>query len=305
MKILISGSSGLIGTALIEHLSDQGNDVCSLVRDKSAIGSTRIFWDPERQETEKERLEGFDAVIHLAGENLTHGRWTEETKKKIWTSRVRGTSFLTETILSLSCPPQVFVSASAVGYYGNRGNEELDENSWSGKGFLAELCRAWEEAAEPVGSRGTKLILARLGVVLDARGGMLKQMLRPFRLGVGGKLGSGSQYMSWITLDDAVRALSFCLFSSLSGAVNIVAPEPVTNLEFTRKLGWLLLRPTFFAIPRVVLSLALGEIADEMLLSSTRAYPEKLVSSAFSFHHPNIDLALRHCLATRPNCLLR
>lgn len=295
MKVLVSGAGGLIGTGLVQSLRAQGNEVRCLKR--GVAGGDVISWDPEAGRLDARALEGLDAVVHLAGENIAAGRWTPARKQRILASRVRGTWLLSQTLAQLARPPQVLICASAVGYYGDRGAEELREDSPPGQGFLAEVCRAWEEAAEPARAAGVRTIHLRFGMVLSAAGGALARMLPPFRLGLGGRIGNGQQYLSWINLDDAVRALGHLLeHPDLSGPFNAVSPHPCTNAEFTRALGQVLHRPTVFPVPVWVLRLVLGEMARELLLASTRAVPARLLESGFRFEHPELVGALRYLL---------
>jgi uncharacterized protein (TIGR01777 family) len=260
-------------------------------------GSGEIAWDPERGSIDREGLEGIAAVVHLAGENIGQ-RWTPEVRRRIVESRVRGTRLLAETLASLRAPPEVLVSASAVGYYGDRGDESLDESSSSGGDFLAGVVRGWEEAAKPAASAGIRVVHPRFGVILSPDGGALARMLPAFRLGIGGRMGSGRQWMSWIALDDAVDAIRYLIASTdLHGPVNVTAPEAITNEGFTRSLGRALGRPTLLAIPAVALRLAFGEMAVETLLASQRARPERLLGARFSFRHPRLDDALKALLA--------
>jgi hypothetical protein len=256
-----------------------------------------LFWNPATGEIEAEKLEGFDAVVHLAGENLSEGRWTEERKRRIRDSRIRGTELLSRSLASLDKRPEVLISASATGFYGNRGDDVLTEKSAAGSDFLADLCREWETATRPASEAGIRVLNARFGVVLSAKGGALPRMLTPFKLGLGGKIGDGRQFVSWISLEDAVNAILFGLEErALAGPVNIVAPEPVTNTELTRILGAQLSRPTFLAVPRFAMRLAFGELADEVLLSSARVMPERLLDQGFQFRFPTLSLALKQAL---------
>jgi uncharacterized protein len=295
MNILLSGASGFVGTALSAFLTTGGHTVTHLVRGQPRPDTHDIVWDPRQGIADLARLEGFDAVIHLAGENI-FGRWTAEKRARIRDSRVMGTTTLCETLARLSSPPKVLVSASAVGYYGHRGDEVLTEESPAGRGFLAEVCQAWEEATVAVQAR-MRVVQTRFGIILSPSGGALRQMLIPFRLGLGGVIGSGEQYMSWVTLDDVLGAIHHALITeSVRGPMNVTAPHSVTNREFTTTLGRVLKRPTVLPLPAGMLRLALGDMADELLLSSTRVQPHQLEHTHYPFRQPELDGALRHIL---------
>lgn len=300
MKIVVSGASGLIGSAVVERLSraSEGgpHQIARLVRRPGAGSGAEIPWSPAEHRLDPAALEGVDAVIHLAGESVASGRWTAEKKARIHDSRVQGTRLLCQTLARLSRPPRVLLSASAIGYYGDRSDEELDETSSPGSGFLAQVCRDWEAATGPATEAGIRTVRMRLGVVLSRRGGALAQMLPLFRLGLGGRLGHGRQYISWITLEDAVEAIVFLLTAMIDGPVNLVAPEPITNQRSTQALGQAVHRPALLPAPAFVLRLALGEVADEMLLSSTRALPRRLAESGFQFGDRTIEAALNRVL---------
>jgi len=296
MKILVSGARGLIGTALVSFLTTGGHSVTRLVRSQPRPGAQEILWDPKHGVDDIARLEGFDAIVHLAGENIV-GRWTPEKRARIHDSRVTGTKTLCDALARLSSPPKVLVSASAIGYYGSRGDEVLTEESAVGQGFLPEVCYAWEEANLPAVQKGIRVVTARIGVVLSPSGGALAKMLLPFRLGLGGMVGAGTQYMSWVTLDDTVGAIHHALITDpVRGPVNITAPLPVTNSDFTTTLGHVLRRPTVLSLPTAVVRLALGDVADELLLSSTRVMPQQLLDTHYPFRHPELEVALRHLL---------
>jgi uncharacterized protein (TIGR01777 family) len=295
MKVLVTGSSGLIGSAVVENLIAGGHSVIRLVR--RAPGQNEIHWDPAAGTIDAAGLEGLDAVVHLAGENVAQGRWTQEKKKRIRDSRVEGTRILCNALSGLVQPPRVLVAASAIGYYGARGDEVLTEESPPGSGFLSDVCRQWEAATAPAAQRGIRVVNLRIGIVLSSKGGALAKMLLPFKLGVGGRVGSGKQYMSWIALDDVVGAIDHAIANdSLSGPVNAVAPNPVTNYEFTKALGKVLEKPTLFPMPAFAAHLALGEIADELLLASTRVEPRRLLATGYKFLFPELEGALRHLL---------
>ena len=256
-----------------------------------------MFWDPAKAYVDTTKLENKDAVVHLAGESIAE-RWTPKKKIRIQESRVRGTHLLCEALRQLEHPPKVLVSGSAIGYYGDRGDEVLREESPPGSGFLAEVCKQWEEATEPASRCGIRVAHLRTGIVLSAKGGALAKMLPPFRMGVGGKIGSGKQYMSWIAVDDHIAAIQHIIANpALQGPLNAVGANPVTNLEFTRTLGKVLSRPAIFPLPAFAVRLAFGEMGKELLLASQRVEPARLKSSGFSFRFPDLEAALRHVLA--------
>jgi uncharacterized protein (TIGR01777 family) len=296
MKLLISGSHGLVGTALVKSLEPEGHEIFRLVRHAPG-DDLEIEWSPDRYSIALARLEGFDAVVHLAGENIASGRWNEEKKRRIRESRVKGTKLLSDALANLTRPPKTLISASAVGYYGNRGDELLTETSAPGDDFLAGVCVEWEKATGLAVEKGIRVVNTRFGIILDSEGGALQKMLTPFRMGLGGKIGSGKQWMSWIALDDVVGAIRLALTNeTLRGPVNVVAPNPVRNAEFTKTLGKALSRPTLFPIPAFGVRLVFGEMADALLLSSQRVEPARLKATAYSFKHSQLESALVHLL---------
>jgi len=291
MKVLVSGSTGLIGTALVRALEAGVHSVVRLVRGAAQPGG--IVWDPLAGKLDPAAIEGIDAAVHLAGENIASGRWTAAKKQRIRESRVQGTKLLAETLAKLQKPPAVFLSGSAIGWYANRGDEVVREEAPAGSGFLADVCRQWEAAGEAVLARGIRLLKLRTGVVLSGEGGVLARMLPPFRLGMGGRVGDGKQWMSWIAIDDVVAAILHAIAKKeLAGPVNFVSPAPVTNAEFTRTLGHLLGRPTIVPMPAFAARWAFGEMADELLLASTRVEPRKLAASGYGFRYPDLESAL-------------
>jgi uncharacterized protein len=300
VKILVTGSSGLIGSALIPYLSARDHAVVRLVRSQTQQGGDAIRWDPVAGTLDQAAIEGLDAVVHLAGEDISSGTWTAAKKARIRQSRVEGTRLLAQALGSLDRPPRVLACASAIGYYGDRGDEILTEESEPGTGFLASVCRDWEGAAMPAAEAGIRVVHLRIGVVLSAEGGALARMLGPFRMGMGGPLGSGRQYVSWVAVDDALEAIGHVLSAqTLRGAVNVASPRPVTQSEFARTLGRVLGRPTVLGMPAFAVRLMFGEMANELLLSSQRLDPARLLSSGFEFRFPELEAALRHLLAGR------
>jgi uncharacterized protein len=294
MKILVTGASGLIGSALVPSLTAAGHTVTRLVRSKPRPGEIR--WDPLGGDIDKAGLEGQEAVIHLAGESIA-GRWTAKKKEEIRESRVKGTKLLAESLSRLANPPKVLLCASAIGYYGDRGQELLKEESPAGSGFLAKVCREWEAAADRAVRESIRVVRLRNGIVLSAAGGALKTMLLPFKFGVGGKIGSGMQYMSWIAIDDVLGIIHLAITNdTLRGPVNVVAPNPVTNLVFTKTLGRVIGRPTVLPMPAFAARLVLGEMAQELLLASTRVTPKRLLAADYHFKFPQLEPALRSIL---------
>jgi uncharacterized protein (TIGR01777 family) len=295
MKVLIAGASGLVGTALAAALTNDGNEVTRLVRSAPRFGE--VEWHPNHDSIDPAKLQGFDAIINLAGESIAGARWTDEQKKKIHDSRVNGTHLLSEAIAKLASKPRVFLCASATGFYGDRDDEVLDERSESGGGFLAGVCREWEKASEPAAKADVRVVNLRFGPILAKEGGMLAKLLTPFKMGMGGKVGSGKQYISWVAIEDAVRATLMALNNEfIKGPLNVVSPNPVTNDIFTKTLGHVLSRPTMMAIPVFAARLAFGEMADEMLLVSQRVEPKKLNNAGFEFQFPELQGALQRYL---------
>lgn len=297
MRVLISGSHGLIGSALREALLADGATVGRLVRRKDQAAGGDVYWNYEAGEADLARMDGCDAVVHLAGESLAAGRWTPARKTAIRWSREDGTRHLAQCLAALERKPAVLVSASAVGFYGDTGSTALNEAAPAGRGFLAEVCESWEAAAAPARETGIRVVHPRLGVVLSRKGGALEKMLMPFRLGLGGPLGGGSQYMSWVHIDDVVAALRLLIARfDISGPVNVTTPHPVTNREFTKALAKALGRPAIIPVPGFALRLALGEMAGEALLASNRVVPARLQQADFAFRFSHLPDALRDIL---------
>lgn len=297
MKILVTGSTGFVGSALVPFLKIAGHQVIKLVRTRANLLPDEIAWDLDRGVISPEALEGIEGVVHLAGENIADSRWDEAKKKRILDSRAKGTRLLCEALSSLKNPPKVLVSASATGYYGSRGDEKLTEQSLAGSGFLAYVCKEWEAATKPACDKSIRVVNLRIGIVLSPKGGVLKKMLLPFKWGFGGPLGSGKQYMSWIAMDDLLMIIGTALQQeSIKGPINAVSPNPVNNLEFTREMGKVLHRPTFMRLPEFVLRTLFGEAADEILLASARVYPRALLNAGFLFAYPTLEGALSYLL---------
>ncbi len=293
-RVIVTGATGLVGLPLVAALEQAGAQVIRGVR-RPARDAHEIYWNGEAGEIEAGKLEGAAAVIHLAGENIAGRRWSEAFKREIRDSRIKGTRLIADAITHASNKPRALICASAIGYYGNRGDEVLTEQSPPGRDFLADVCRDWEAACQPARDAGVRVVNARIGVILSAKGGALAKMVTPFKLGLGGKIGDGRQYMSWIALDDVVGALAFLTASpQVSGPVNLTAPHPVTNAEFTKTLGHVLSRPTIFPMPAFAARLAFGEMADALLLSSTRVSPQALATAGYGFRYPQVEAALRH-----------
>jgi len=297
MKIVVSGSTGLVGSALTPVLAALGHDVVPLVRRRPAAGERVLAWDPERGMIDCDGLEGIDAAIHLAGENL-FGRWSPAKKQRIRESRVQGTRLLSDALAGLTRPPKTLLAASAIGYYGDRGDEAVSEWSAPGEDFLAYVSRDWEGATTAAARAGIRVVNMRFGVVLTMAGGALAKMLPAFRLGLGGRVGSGNQYLSWITLDDTLNAIVHVLATPrLVGPVNLTAPNPVTNREFTRALGKVLRRPAVLTVPTFALRIVFGTEGAAMLQSGQRVLPGCLQASGFQFRFDTLEPALRHLLA--------
>jgi len=294
MRIAITGASGFIGTALTAHFENQGHEVLKVGR--KASQSIDLVRNIDVGELDATKFEALDVVIHLAGENLSRGRWTRRRKRSILQSRTLSTDLLSNTLAQLDDPPKVLLVASAVGYYGSRGTEIMDETSSAGEGFLADVCRAWEAAADPARAAGIRVVHARHGIVLG-KGGALQLMALPFKMGLGGRIGSGDQFMPWIALTDVAAAYDFLIHDEdVEGPVNFVAPEQVTNREFTRALGKTLQRPTVFPLPAPIARAIFGAMADELLLASTRVEPKVLDSAGYEYTYPNLNQALQAAL---------
>lgn len=295
MKVAITGSSGLIGSSLISFLAEKSVTTSKIVREKPEDDD--ISWKPEGGDWDSAFSGGIDGIVHLAGENIASGKWSRKKKAKIRNSRIDGTKRLCKHILGLPIPPSVFVCASAIGYYGDRGIEFLNEDSSGGNGFLPDVCLGWEEATESVSKAGIRVVNVRFGVVLSKDGGALAKMLTPFKMKMGGKIGSGAQFMSWVARDDATGAIYHTLITdSLKGPVNVTAPSPVTNKEFTNTLGKVLNVPTVVPMPAFAAKLAFGEMAKDLLLASTKVAPKRLVDSGYKFQYPELEPALKHIL---------
>lgn len=296
MIVALTGASGLVGSAVISKLEAAGHEVRRLVR-RSARGPVEIEWDPERDSIDSEALAQVDALIHLAGESIAAGRWSKARKQRILDSRVLGTSLIARAIAGMERGPRVLLCASAIGFYGDRGEEELGEEATAGDEFLSRVCTRWEDAAAPAREAGLRVAHFRLGIVLSASGGALTSMLPPFRMGLGGILGNGRQWWSWIDVDDVAGAFLWALENeSAQGIYNCVAPEPTRNRDFTKTLGRVLGRPTFLPAPAFALKLLLGEMAEPLLLGSTRAIPRRLNDEGYRFAHPDLENSLRRHL---------
>ena len=296
MRVLITGASGLIGTALQKSFAEKGYEMLLASR-KETSDEQHIQWSIEDGFADPEKLEGIDAVVHLAGESVSGLRWTEDKKKGIRDSRVLGTRNVVDAISKLKHKPKVFVAASAIGFYGERGDDEVTESSAAGDNFLAEVSKAWESESRRAEDAGIRTVLLRTGIVLSKDGGALATMLTPFKLGVGGVVGSGKQWMSWISLDDHVAVINFAIENeNLRGAVNAVSPNPVTNQEFTKTLGEVLYRPTFLPLPEFAVSMVFGEMGDALLLASTKVLPKRLEDAGFEFKYPELKAAIQNAV---------
>jgi len=296
MRILITGASGLIGTALQRSFDEIGHELLLASR-KEAKDSQHIQWDVEKGFSEPERLEGVDAVVHLAGESVFGLSWSDAKKKAIRDSRVDGTRSVVEAISKLKARPNVLVAASAIGFYGDRGDEEMTESSAAGDTFLAEVSKEWESEARRAEDAGIRTVLLRTGIILSKDGGALGTMLLPFKLGIGGVVGSGKQWMSWISIDDHIRVINYAIeYENVRGAVNSVSPNPVTNGEFTKTLGEVLYRPTILPLPSFAVNMVFGEMGDALLLASTRVVPKRLEDAGFEFKYPELKTAIEHAV---------
>ena len=297
MKIIISGSTGLIGEALVAHLAGAGHDVVRLMRGSADPAAGEALWEPARRLLDPAILNGADAVVNLNGRNIGAGRWNDTVKAELRSSRLDSTCTIAAAILGADKPPALLVNASASGYYGDRGDEELDESASPGSGFLADLCRDWEAAAMTAASEQTRVVMLRLGMVIAGDGGALEKMLLPFKLGLGGRIGSGRQFWPWISLADVPGVVDFALaHRDLSGPVNLVAPQATRCSEFVDTLGSVLHRPTVLPLPAFAARAALGEMAESLLLASARVQPAALESAGYAFQHPNLEEALRAAL---------
>jgi len=295
MQVAISGASGLVGSALRKKLQGEGHNVIPMVRKPSS--DEEIYWNPSSGKIDTKLLEGIDAVVHLAGESIAEGRWNVEKKRRIRESRVKGTELIANSLAELDNKPKVFVCASAIGFYGAGRPESLDETAGHGDDFLAEVCQEWEAACKPAISAGIRTVHARFGVILSKNGGALSKMLFPFKMGGGGIVGNGKQVWSWVSVDDTIGALVHAIENdSVSGPVNVTAPNASTNAEFTKTLGHVLGRPTIIPLPAFAARLVLGEMADALLLASARVIPKKLEETGYKFQHEHLEPALRHLL---------
>ena len=300
MDVIISGSSGLIGKALHDYLRTHQHAARKLVRGEVSARKRHIAWDTKTGIIQSDKIDFVDGMVHLAGAGVASGRWTPAVKEGILNSRKDGTKQVVDMLCGLKRKPDFFICASGVGYYGNRGDEIMTEDDELGSGFLAETCQAWEAATQPAVDAGIRVINARFGLVLAKGGGALGKMTPPFKMGLGGKLGSGEQYMSTISIKDALHALVFIMNNpSISGPVNITGPQPMTNKDFTKTFGKILKRPTFCGVPEWLIKKALGEMGEELFLSSCRAVPARLLDAGFEFRYPGVEDALRHQMSLK------
>ncbi len=296
MKVLITGASGLVGAALQKSFAEKGYEMLLASR-KEPKDDKHIQWSIEGGFTDPEKLEGIDVIVHLAGENVSGLRWTEEKKKAIRDSRILGTRNVVDAISKLKHKPKTFIASSAIGFYGERGDEEVVESSAAGDNYLAGVCREWEAESRRAEDAGIRTVLLRTGIVLSKDGGALATMLTPFKLGVGGVVGSGKQWMSWITLDDEIAIINYAIENeNIRGAVNAVAPHPVTNQEFTKTLGDVLNRPTFLPLPEFAVSMIFGEMGDALLLASTKVLPKRLLDAGFEFKYTDLKAAIENAV---------
>lgn len=298
MKVLISGSNGLVGSNLASYLEYQGHEIYKLVRSKKQVDDKSIYWNPEQGILNTNELEGFDAIVHLAGENIANKRWTEKQKTKISESRIKSTKLLSYMLTNLKRKPQVFISASAIGYYADRPFETLYEHCYPINGiFISETCRQWEEAANPAKEAGIRVIHPRFGIILSNEGGALTKLIVPFSLGLGGNIGSGKQYMSWVSLEDVIYALYFLINTpEISGPVNFTSPNPVTNQDFTKTLARALGRPALAPLPSFLAKIIFGEMADALLLASAKVKPKVLEDAGYKFSYPKLEECFRSLL---------
>lgn len=297
MRVLVSGSTGLIGAGVIDALRHDGHEPCRIVRAAMNSDEPEVIYNIAERNIDLDSLAQADAVIHLAGENIAGLRWTEAKKRSLWESRIGSTETIVKGLCALDDPPKILLNASAIGFYGSQGDDELTESSPPGKGFLAELCQAWEAATQPARDAGIRVVNLRFSVVVATSGGPIAQMLTPFKLGLGGVLGNGKQWFSWIARDDAVNAILFALdHESIEGPCNIAAPNPVTNRELTKTIGRAVHRPTIFPVPAPVVRTIFGELGDELMLASARVHPKKLSDAGFTFATPTFEAALANAL---------
>ncbi len=296
--IAISGASGLVGTQLTKLLTSSGSTVRPMLRKGNTGIPNSILWDPAKGVVDPQQLNGVDTIIHLAGENIAGGRWTTAIKERIRSSRVDGTRNLVQSLAKAPTQPRTLLCASAIGFYGERGDEIMTESSPAGTGFLADVCKAWEHEAMAAAAFGIRVVCIRIGVVMSPKGGALAKMLLPFKLGLGGVVGSGKQYWSWVGLNDLVRIIAFCAKTeAVHGPVNAVSPNALTNYDFTKTVGSVLHRPTLFPLPAFAARLVLGEMADDLLLSSIRVAPKALQQQGFQFEQPDLKSCLEHELS--------